>query len=57
MSAIDTASSPTVSETRAPAMTRLKMSMPSWSVPNQCSGLGGFRALDMSVSMGLYGVM
>jgi len=54
---METASRPTVSETRVPAITLLKMSMPSWSVPNQCSALGGLSALDISVSMGLYGVM
>ena len=36
-------------------MTRLKMSRPSWSVPNQCAADGGFNAAAVFEASGSYG--
>jgi hypothetical protein len=46
-----TAPNATVSELRAPAITRESVSRPIWSVPNQCASDGGFcmaRKSDLS---------
>jgi len=37
---------------RVATMTRLKMSRPSWSVPNQCAADGGFSAATVSDASG-----
>ncbi len=37
---------------RVATMTRLKMSRPSWSVPNQCAADGGFSAAAVSEARG-----
>ena len=37
---IHSATSPTVSEIRAPIRSRLNRSRPRWSVPSQCAALG-----------------
>ena len=40
---------PSISVLRVPKMTRLRMSRPVLSVPNQCSSLGGCITLVRSV--------
>ena len=37
---------------RVATMTRLKISRPNWSVPNQCTGDGGFSAAAVSDARG-----
>ena len=38
---------------RVATSTRLKMSRPSWSVPNQCAADGGFSAIAALLCSGL----
>jgi hypothetical protein len=42
---------------RVATMTRLKMSRPSWSVPNQWAEDGGFSAAAVSEASGSWGTM
>src|SRR5262249_20981851 len=47
-------SNPTVSELRAPKISRESMSRPSPSVPSQCCASGGMGRASMSMSVGLW---
>src|SRR5262245_44145425 len=53
MRPISGASTPTLSEIRAPKTRRESRSRPSRSVPSQCAALGGIRRSSMSMSVGL----